>query len=148
MLSMVDESSNKPKLFLARKKSWHSSFFFVFSSDMLKSLDFFFTKSVGYLLNVHRNFLKITRISRRQPATRFLFYFFPPTKAKNLCRDPSTIEYTENGLMSPLPLRSHKDRSPLQGHFWESLLFRLHSKLAQIHLSIEAQCDHHTNRAL
>ena len=36
-----------------------------------------------------------------------------------------------------------KDRSPLWGHFWESLVFRLHSKIGQIHLSIEAQCDHH-----
>ncbi len=31
----------------------------------------------------------------------------------------------------------------LWGHFWESLVFRLHSIIGQIHLSIEAQCDHH-----
>ena len=29
-----------------------------------------------------------------------------------------------------------KDRSPLQGNFWESLVFRLHSEIGQIHLSI------------
>ena len=36
-----------------------------------------------------------------------------------------------------------KDRSPLQGRFWESLVFRLHSEIDQINLSIEAQWDHH-----
>ncbi len=35
----------------------------------------------------------------------------------------------------------------LRGHFWESLVFRLHSKIGQIHLSIEAQCDHHNTRS-
>ena len=29
-----------------------------------------------------------------------IFYFFPPTMEKNLCRDPSTIDYTENGLVA------------------------------------------------
>ncbi len=33
-------------------------------------------------------------------------------------------------VSGPLHLRSNKDRSPLRGHFWESLVFRLHSKLA------------------
>ncbi len=35
---------------------------------------------------------------------------------------------------------------PFTGPFlgWESLVFRLHSKIGQIRLSIEAQCDHHT----
>ncbi len=32
----------------------------------------------------------------------------------------------------------------LRGHFWLSLAFRLHSKIRQDHLSIEAQCGHHT----
>ncbi len=30
----------------------------------------------------------------------------------------------------------------LWGHFWESLVFRLHSNIGQIYLSIEAQCGH------
>ncbi len=30
------------------------------------------------------------------------------------------------------------------GYFLESLVFRLHSKIGQIHLSIEAQCELHT----
>ncbi len=30
-----------------------------FSSDILKSLDFFFTKSIGFLLKYHRNLSKI-----------------------------------------------------------------------------------------
>ncbi len=30
-------------------------------------------------------------------------------------------------------------------YFWESLVFRLHSKIGQIHLSIEAQCDNHSH---
>ena len=34
-------------------------------------------------------------------------------------------------VSGPLPLRSHKDRSHLRGHFCESLIFRWHSKLAR-----------------
>ena len=30
----------------------------------------------------------------------FIFIFFPPTLQKNPCPDPSTIEYTEHGLMT------------------------------------------------
>ncbi len=35
-----------------------------------------------------------------------------------------------------------KNMSPSRGHFWEYLVFKI--TLGQIHLSIEAQCDHHT----
>ncbi len=49
--------------------------------------------------------------------------------------------YSVSGL---LPLFPQKKGHLLRGHFWESLVFRLHSKIGQIHLSIEAQCDHHT----
>ncbi len=48
------------------------------------------------------------------------------------------------GVSGPLPLHSHKKQVTFfRGHFWESLVFRLHSKISQIHLSIEAQYDHH-----
>ncbi len=40
----------------------------------------------------------------------------------------------------PLPLRSHFDSPPFGVCFRESLIFRLHSEIDQIHLSIEAQC--------
>ncbi len=40
----------------------------------------------------------------------------------------------------PLPLRSHYNSPPLGVCFRESLVFRLHSDIGQIHLSIEAQC--------
>ena len=75
-------------------------------------------------------------------------------KRTNLCEAISSLTqhiafildttlYTRTGyfVLGPLPLRSHKDRSHLWGHFWESLVFRLHSEIGQIHLSIEAQCD-------
>ena len=32
----------------------------------------------------------------------FYLYFFPLAKEKNLCRDPSTIGYTENSLILSL----------------------------------------------
>ena len=32
-------------------------------------------------------------------ATFYSLFFFPPTSLRNPCRDPSTIEYTEHGLV-------------------------------------------------
>ena len=50
--------------------------FFYFFLRHCKKFGDFFTKSVGFLLKSHRNLSKITQISRRQPASRFLFLFF------------------------------------------------------------------------
>ncbi len=47
-------------------------------------------------------------------------------------------------VSGPLPLHSLKDRSPLWGHFWESLFFRLHPILARpisaLKLSVTTTC--------
>ncbi len=48
--------------------------------------------------------------------------------------------YFVSGL---LPLRSHKRQATFTGPFLGVPIFRLHSKIGQTHLSIEAQCDHH-----
>ena len=56
---------------------------------------------------------------------------FLPTCQYGLC-----FGYSVSG---PLPLCSHKR----QVTFYGALVFRLHSKIGHIHLSIEAQCDHH-----
>ena len=83
------------------KKKLTFKHFRIFSSDILKSLEGFFTESVGFLLKYRQNFLIINLISRQQPASRFLFFiFFLRRRGKNLCRDPSTIECTENGFMA------------------------------------------------
>ncbi len=45
-----------------------------------------------------------------------------------------------------LSLRSHNGEVTFhEACFRESLVIRLHSEIGQIHLSIEAQCDHHTH---
>ncbi len=38
-----------------------------------------------------------------------------------------------------------KDRSLSWGHFLESLVIKITFEIGQNHLSIEAQCDHHTS---
>ena len=53
---------------------------------------------------------------------------------------PSSCQYGlhfDYLVSGPLPLRSHKDRSSSRGHFWESLVFRLHSKLARSILALK-----------
>ena len=37
-----------------------------------------------------------------------------------------------------------KNRSPSQGHFWESLVILITLEIGQNHLRIEAQCGHHS----
>ncbi len=78
-----------------RKKKLTFKLFFYFFLRHSKKFGDFFTKLVGFVLKNHQNLSKITRISRRQPASKFLFLsFFLWQKKKNLCRDPSPIEYT------------------------------------------------------
>ncbi len=98
--SMGDGSFDEPKLFPTGKKLTFK-LSFIFSFNIIKKFGDFFTESVSFLLKNHRNILNIARISRRQPASRFL-YFFPPTKEKNPCRDPSPMEYTAHGLKSEM----------------------------------------------
>ncbi len=43
------------------------------------------------------------------------------------------------------PFVPKKDRSPSRGHFLGSLVFQITLEIGQNHLSIEAQCDHHTS---
>ena len=43
-------------------------------------------------------------------------------------------------FVKPVPLRSHFNSPPFGVYFQESLVFRLHSEIDQIHLGIEAQC--------
>ncbi len=69
-----------------------------FSLRHSKQFGDFFAQSVEFLLENHRNLLKITQISQRQPASRLLLFFSSDKGKKNLCRHPSTIEYSENGL--------------------------------------------------
>ena len=57
--SMVDESSDEPKLFPTRKKNLRFKHFFIFSSDILKSWEVFLIKSVGFLLKYRQNLLNI-----------------------------------------------------------------------------------------
>ncbi len=52
------------------------AFFYFFLRHSKNFGDFFFTKLVGVLLKNHQNLLKITWISRRQPASPFLFFIF------------------------------------------------------------------------
>ena len=80
--SMVDESSDELKLFLSRKKLTFKLFFYFFLRHSKKFGDFF-AKSVEFLLQNHWNLLKITQISRRQPASRFLFFIFFLRQRKN-----------------------------------------------------------------
>ncbi len=82
--SMVDESSDEPKLFFLRHSNKLGGFFYQMGRISIKIL----SKSPENKPNFPT--AAIEKI--------FIFYFFPPTKGKNLCWDPSTIEYTENGL--------------------------------------------------
>ncbi len=49
----------RAKIYPDKKKSWQSSFFLFFSSDILKSWEVFLTKSVGFLLKYFQNLRKI-----------------------------------------------------------------------------------------
>ncbi len=95
--SMGDESSDEVKLCPMRKKLTFE-FYFIFSSDMLRRQYIFFPKSVVFLPPNNQAFQNIST-KKKIWLLNFLFYFFPPTRHKNLCWDPSPIEYTENGLM-------------------------------------------------
>ncbi len=66
----------RAKIVPDKKKNLTFKDFFIFSSDILKRWEVFFTESVVFLLKYCQNLLKINQISRRQPASRFLFFIF------------------------------------------------------------------------
>ncbi len=65
---------------------------------MLRRECIFLNKSVVFWSKNNQHFQNVSDKKKKIVLAKLKIKFFPPTRHKNLCRDPSPIEYTENGL--------------------------------------------------
>ncbi len=98
---MGHESADEMKLSLTEKKIdiWVLFYFFLPHAEKRVHV-YSFPKSVVFSAPKQPKFSKCLRQEKIWPM-KFVFFFsflFPPTKHRNICRDPAHIEYTENGL--------------------------------------------------
>ena len=93
LYSLVNDSSDELKMCPTRKKKLTFVCFFIFSSDMTKSVGFLFTKSVVFSSKNGQNRQKMSDMSHLWDL--YFYFFFPPTWLKNPYRDSWTKEYSE-----------------------------------------------------
>ncbi len=88
---------------------------------------------------------RVMQSIQSEPSALFRIQFIPYTRII----PPSSCLWVNMGCAQVILFQVRSLSVPqktghlLRDHFWECLVFRLHSKIGQIHLSVEAQCDHH-----